>query len=71
MSKVSEMFLVGANWVSDDGKRNVVINREVTGGRDRTFVIRNVQTGRSNRIELPGLTRKFRFVGYDPAYLPA
>ncbi|MEX7474249.1 hypothetical protein AB4Z39_31635 [Mycobacterium adipatum] len=64
------MFLVGANWASEDSKRTVVINQEIDSLRGRAFVIRNVATGRSNRIELGGLTRKFRFLGYDPAYLP-
>lgn len=71
MSDRDKMFLVGANWTSNDGKRNVVIDREVSGGRDRTFILRNVATGRSNRIELPGLTRKYCFTGYDPEYVPA
>lgn len=62
------MFLAGANWASNDGKRNVVIDREVVGPRGREFSIRNLATGRRSWIELPGLTRKFRFVGYDPNY---
>ncbi len=65
------MFMIGANWEARNGSRIVVINREIDSFRGRAFVIRNVATGRSNRIELPGLTRKFRFLGYDPAYLPA
>lgn len=63
-----EAFLVGANWSSKDGKRNVVIEAELNQGRERTFMIRNLVTGRVGRIELSGLARKFRFAGYDPAH---
>ncbi|AYB69566.1 hypothetical protein SEA_JUICYJAY_83 [Mycobacterium phage JuicyJay] len=62
------MFTTGANWT--DGKRNVVIEEEYVSRGTRAFVIRNLETDRKSRIELPGLTRKFNYVGHDPNYTP-
>ena len=58
----------GANWSSRDGRRNIVIDRELQSYRGRAFSIRNLSTNRLTNIELSGLLRKFRFVGYDPNY---
>jgi hypothetical protein len=65
---MSDQFKVGANWASKDGKRNIVIDSELFSYRGRCFAIHNLATGRVTNIEIGGLTRKFRFTGYDPAY---
>ncbi|WPH57674.1 hypothetical protein [Mycobacterium phage WXIN] len=67
---MEQWFLIGANWAANDGKRNVVIEKEYVSRGTRAFMIRNLATGRLGHIELPGLTRKFHYTGYDPNYLP-
>ena len=65
---MSEHYLPGANWTSKDGRRHIVIVREIHSHRGRAFTIRNLSTGRESQIEISGLSRKFNFGGYDPAF---
>lgn len=65
---MNERFCPGAQWSSKDGKRNVVIVESERGQRGPAFVIRNLSTGRDNRIEIAGLMRKFQHTGFDPAF---
>lgn len=65
---MNEIYQPGANWISRDGKRNVVIVSDELGYRGPAFLIRNLETGRESRIEVTGLHRKFRFDGFDPAF---
>lgn len=65
----SDQYKPGANWASKDGKRNVVIDTELHTYRCRAFAIRNLTTDRVSRIEISGLDRKFRFIGFDHAYV--
>lgn len=62
---MNDKYSPGANWSSNDGKRNVVIVSDEVGYRGPAFIIRNLATGRKSRIEAPGLNKKFRFVGFD------
>jgi len=63
-----EMYHPGANWSAKDGKRNVVIIDCVKGSRGLEFTIRNLHTARESRIEWAGLVKKFRYMGFDPAF---
>ncbi|SHU66389.1 Uncharacterised protein [Mycobacteroides abscessus subsp. abscessus] len=63
-----EQYRPGDIWSSKDGKRNVVIVAGLRGLRGTVYTIRNLTTGRDSRIERPGLVKKFRHVGFDPAF---
>ena len=53
---MNEIYQPGANWISRDGKRNVVIVSDELGYRGPAFLIRNLETGRESRIEVTGCT---------------
>lgn len=62
-----ETHRLGEVWASKDGKRHVVIVASLRGLRGTTYTIRNLATGRDSRIELQGLVKKFRRLGFDPS----
>lgn len=63
-----EQYRPGDIWSSKDGKRNVVIVNDLRGLRGTVYTIRNLTTGRDSRIERQGLVKKFRHMGFDPAF---
>jgi hypothetical protein len=65
---MDEAYQPGAKWTSKDGKRNVVVVSDELGFRGPAFMIRNLDSGRENRIEIQGLMKKFRYTGFDPAF---
>lgn len=58
----------GANSLAKDGQSHVVVISASRSDHGCEFVIRDVVTASTSRIDMAGLSRKFSFAGYDPAY---